>query len=117
MKKIKCEFVDSIPEKILPGILYVSIRFSTAIHLCACGCGHEVVTPISPRGWKILYDGETISLSPSIGNWNFRCKSHYWIRKNCIEWYFEDQEIKSRESAISRLSYWERFCLYIGINR
>lgn len=26
------------------------------------------------------------TLSPSIGNWNFRCRSHYWIRQNRVEW-------------------------------
>ena len=30
--------------------------------------------------------GETISLDPSIGNWNFRCQSHYWIRRNRAIW-------------------------------
>jgi hypothetical protein len=27
----------------------------------------------------MTFDGETISLYPSIGNWNFPCRSHYWI--------------------------------------
>jgi hypothetical protein len=33
----------------------------------------------------MVFDGETISLSPSIGNWNFDCKSHYFIRRGKIE--------------------------------
>jgi hypothetical protein len=47
-------------------------------------CGNEVVTPLSPRDWKLIFDGETVSLDPSIGNWSFSCQSHYWIRRNKI---------------------------------
>lgn len=80
------EFVDAIPETIAPGILYVCIRYGTAVHQCPCGCGREVVTPISPTGWRLLYDGERISLYPSIGNWQFPCESHYWISDNQVQW-------------------------------
>lgn len=78
------KFVELIPDTIEDGILYISIKYCTAIHKCVCGCGNEVVTPISPTDWKLTFDGKTISLSPSIGNWNFKCQSHYWIRKNEI---------------------------------
>ena len=77
-------FVDHIPERLEPGELYISIPFATAVHLCACGCGHEVVTPLSPTDWKMTFDGESISLHPSIGNWSFPCQSHYWIRNNRV---------------------------------
>jgi hypothetical protein len=43
------------------------------------------VTPFSPKDWKLIFYGESVSLYPSIGNWNFPCKSHYWITKNSIE--------------------------------
>jgi hypothetical protein len=49
-----------------------------------CGCGNEVVTPFSPTDWQFTFDGETITLSPSIGNWNFKCQSHYWITNSKI---------------------------------
>ena len=48
MKTLNHKFVDKIPEEIEEGILYVSIPYETAIHKCCCGCGSEVVTPISP---------------------------------------------------------------------
>lgn len=77
-------FVEFIPENIDEGILYISVKYCTAIHKCVCGCGNEVVTPLSPTDWEFTFNGETISLSPSIGNWNFECRSHYWIRNNRI---------------------------------
>src|SRR5579862_3536458 len=80
------EFVDSVPDTLQFGVLYVSIRFATAVHLCPCGCGYEVVTPFSPTDWRLTFDGKTISLDPSIGNWSFPCQSHYWIRKNRVQW-------------------------------
>ena len=82
--RLECKFVDLIPQDMEDGVIYVSISHNVAIHRCCCGCGHEVVTPISPSGWTITYDGEAITLSPSIGNWNLRCKSHYWIRSNNV---------------------------------
>ena len=32
----------------------------------------------------MTFDGETISLRPSIGNWNTPCRSHYVINRNRI---------------------------------
>lgn len=79
------KFVEFIPDHIEDGILYISVQYCTAIHKCVCGCGNEVVTPLSPTDWKLTFDGKTVSLYPSIGNWNFDCKSHYWIKKSKIE--------------------------------
>ena len=98
MSKIVClthEFVDAVPEKVQPGKLYVSTEFATVVHSCACGCGMEVVTPLTPTDWKLIFDGETVSLSPSIGNWSFQCRSHYWIRRSEIQWAddWTDEEI------------------------
>jgi hypothetical protein len=81
---VKFEFVEFIPPVLEEGVLYITVMYKTAVHLCACGCGNQVVTPITPTDWKLIYDGRTVSLSPSIGNWNFECRSHYWIRNNTI---------------------------------
>lgn len=88
-KAITHEFVEFVPPTLLEGTLYVSIMYATAVHLCACGCGNKVVTPISPAEWQLQYDGETVSLTPSIGNWEFPCRSHYWIRRNTVQWASE----------------------------
>lgn len=87
LKSITPEFVEFIPRELKPGLLYISERFNTASHLCACGCGEKVVTPLSPASWKLeKHSANVVSLNPSIGNWNYACRSHYWIRKNRIEW-------------------------------
>lgn len=41
---------------------------------------------LNPKDWKLTYDGETVSLHPSIGNWSFNCQSHYWIRHSKVVW-------------------------------
>src|SRR6058998_1537160 len=69
-KAIRHEFVDYVPEELEDGVVYVSIRYSTAVHLCCCGCGIEVASPISPADWELTFDGESITLHPSIGNWS-----------------------------------------------
>jgi hypothetical protein len=79
------EFAEYIPSGVEPGILYVSLKYATAVHLCACGCGRKVVTPLSPVGWRLTFDG-TVSIHPSIGNWQYPCRSHYFIRSNQVVW-------------------------------
>jgi hypothetical protein len=85
-KGLTHEFVEFIPDAIEEGKIYVSIEYATAVHKCACGCGKEVVTPLSPTGWKLIFDGKTVSLDPSIGNWGFPCRSHYWVKNNRALW-------------------------------
>src|SRR5258706_12338870 len=80
------EFVRSIPEDLKPSRLYISMEFATAMHQCCCGCGNVVVTPLSPAFWTLIFDGKTVSLDPSLGNWNFPCRSHYWIDRNRVVW-------------------------------
>ena len=84
--KLLHKFVKNVPEKLEDGTIYISIDYATAIHKCCCGCGREVVTPFSPTDWRLIFDGRTISLRPSIGNWNFPCQSHYWITNNEVQW-------------------------------
>ena len=84
--KIRHEFVHRVPDDLVEGILYISIPYATVVHSCCCGCGNEVVTPLGPTDWELIYDGETVSLSPSIGSWSLPCRSHYWIRRNHVRW-------------------------------
>ena len=77
-------FVKNIPEKLEPGVLYISIEYATAAHSCCCGCGEEVVTPLTPTDWKMTYDGETVTLYPSIGSWSLPCRSHYVVNRGRV---------------------------------
>lgn len=43
------------------------------------------MTPLSPADWRLTFDG-TVSISPSIGNWQYPCQSHYFIRSNEVVW-------------------------------
>lgn len=78
-------FTKSIPATPDPQTLYVSLEYRTAVHLCACGCGTKVVTPLGPNDWVLTFDG-TVSLRPSVGNGQQPCRSHYYIRHDQIEW-------------------------------
>lgn len=98
------KFVEFIPEHIEEGILYISLEYCTAIHKCACGCGNEVVTPISPTDWKLSFNGKSVTLNPSIGNWSFECQSHYWIKNNKIEFasrWTQEKIERGREKDLS----------------
>lgn len=79
-------FVESFPTPMKSGVLYVSTAYSTAGHLCPCGCGGEVVTKLSPARYKVTFDGE-ISLSPSVAATGLSCNSHYFITRGEVDWH------------------------------
>lgn len=83
---LRPEFVDFIPQSVESGVLYVSQKYKTATHLCCCGCGNKVVTPLKPGGWKLTNTRGAVTIRPSIGSWSLPCQSHYFITKNKIDW-------------------------------
>ena len=82
--KFELRKVKYMPTKLEPGILYVAQKFGAAAHLCACGCGTIVRTPLNRWFLKETKDGP--SLDPSIGNWQEPCQSHYWIERGKVQW-------------------------------
>jgi hypothetical protein len=84
--RITPKFVEHVPDMLEPGLLYISLEHGAMVHLCACGCGHEVSLPLSPIDWKLSYDGENVSLWPSVGNWSFPCRSHYVVDGGQVNW-------------------------------
>jgi hypothetical protein len=111
LSTITPKFVEFIPEQLDEGILYISEKHGTAIHRCCCGCGEEVVTPLNPADWQLRKSGNTVSLTPSIGNWNYSCKSHYWIRRNAVEWaasmseaQIQHLQVKQRNDKVKYLA-------------
>ena len=83
-KHLDHQFVRHLPDALCPGILYVSVEYATASHLCCCGCGEEVVTPFAPAQCRMTFDGDVISLHPSVGNWLLKCRSHYVISEGKV---------------------------------
>lgn len=83
---MKLQYVHYMPKQLEAGVLYVSEEFSTAAHLCVCGCGAKVRTPLTPTEWTLTVSDLGPSLKPSIGNWQLPCKSHYWIADGEVLW-------------------------------
>lgn len=85
---MKLVFVDTIPkaEYIDEGHFYVSIKYGMTMHRCASGCGQLVPLPLSPVDWSIKYNGETVTLNPSVGNGVLSCNSHYRIVESEVVW-------------------------------
>jgi len=101
---LRVEWHDNIPHDLEDGVLYVSMEFATAIHRCMCGCGSELVTPISRRGWRLAYDGQGVTLSPSIEAAARPCRSHYFIRDSQVQW-IPDFETRREDR---RAPWWRR---------
>ena len=75
-----------MPAELKPGILYASDEFGIAVHLCACGCGTKIRTPLGPTEWSLEETSNGPSLFPSVGNWQHKCQSHYWIDQGDVAW-------------------------------
>lgn len=86
MTTFRLEHVVYIPKVLEPGVLYVSEEYGVAAHLCACGCGSKVATPLNPSAWSFSEKEGLPSLWPSIGSWQLACRSHYVIRNGGIVW-------------------------------
>lgn len=78
-------FVSYVPRDLEDGRLYISMEYATAVHLCACGCGTKTVTPLSRGGWTLTFNG-AVTLRPSVGNGQARCRSHYLVNDDKIQW-------------------------------
>lgn len=106
------KFIELVPDVLEDGVLYISIEYCSAIHKCPCGCGNEVVTPLSPTDWELTFNGKSVSLYPSIGNWNFKCKSHYWIIKNEVKfarkWSDKEIDLGRKIDAKKKQKYYKK---------
>lgn len=81
-------YFEEIPQQIENGILYISEKYGDAIHLCACGCGIQAVTPLGDGGWTLTKQDGKVTIRPSIGNFSGEnpYHAHYFITENKIEW-------------------------------
>lgn len=106
--QLTATFVSDIPDTLAPGRLYVALEYDAMAHLCACGCGCEVSTPIGPTDWKIGWDGVNITVRPSIGSGSLACRSHYVIDSGRVRWYppmtdYDVAEERARTAAAKGL--------------
>jgi hypothetical protein len=97
VERFRIEFVENIPEAMVDGVLYVSMVYATAIHLCACGCRAQIVTPFRRDRWRLVFDG-TATILPSIGNWGLPCRSHYFIVRDRVRWARNLTDVEVRAS-------------------
>lgn len=102
--RIELRRVQFMPKALQTGVLYFAEEYGAAAHLCACGCGTKVRTPIGPTEWSIQEGAKGVSLCPSVGNWQQPCRSHYWITDGEVRWsgQWTDEEVlagREREDA------------------
>lgn len=113
--QIELQRVHYMPKELKPGVLYVSEEFGAAAHLCACGCGAKIRTPLGPTEWAIEETDNGPTLRPSVGNWQQACQSHYWIYRGEVEWsnkWTPEQIAKGRRDEEE-----QRYAYYDGLYR
>lgn len=108
--RFRLQHVQYLPAVLEPRVLYVSEEFDIAMHLCACGCGSKVKTPLGPTEWSIEETAEGPTVRPSIGNWQQPCKSHYVIHRGevvwSLKWSPERIEAGRRAEEARRMAYY-----------
>lgn len=86
----RTELCQHIPEKLEPGVIYVSGEFGSIQHLCPCGCGTPInigTKPHWPTGFDYkVNDDNTVTVSPSLLNKGCPNQAHYFITNNKIVW-------------------------------
>lgn len=116
INKYRIEFVDTIPKTINEGILYICVNCNVIVHKCACGCGEKTVTPLDKyNGWVMKYDGQSVTLRPSIGNFNINCKSHYFITENKVDWL--DDNIDYEDIKDEKLNLMQKIINFLGCRK
>lgn len=105
VERLRLERVHYMPKVLEPGVLYASEEYGAAAHLCVCGCGVKIRTPLGASEWRLEESNEGPSLSPSVGNWQQPCRSHYWIWQGEVEWHgdwTEEQIVAGRRREHQR---------------
>ena len=125
LKRLELHRVEEMPAILELGHLYVSEAFGTAAHLCACGCGSKIRTPLGRTEWSVREGPRGASLWPSVGNWQKPCRSHYVIESGDVIWceaWSEAAVLAGREAEIKRRAtyykeldrnHWSRFTLWL----
>jgi Family of unknown function (DUF6527) len=113
--KFDMQHVQYMPKELKPGVLYVSKEFEIALHLCACGCGSKVRTPLGPTEWSVIETKGGPSLRPSVGNWQQACQSHYWITNGKVRW--AEKWTPEQIAAGRRHEEERRQAYYVALNR
>lgn len=97
-------YVANLPEQLQEGVIYICEEFDATAHKCCCGCGEDVYNKLGPAKWQLTKERNgTVSLYPSIGNWKYACRSHYWIVNNRVI----DAGAMSKR-AIKAIQKWDR---------
>jgi hypothetical protein len=110
--KVKLLEVKYLPQELDSGILYVSKKYGIAGHLCPCGCGNKIISPLGRTEWHLKVKNGKPTLYPSLGNWQLSCRSHYYIIDGEIEWSYQwnDDQIKRGQNAedMRRKNYFKK---------
>jgi hypothetical protein len=109
--KLELRRVRYMPRELTAGVLYVSEEFGTAAHLCPCGCGSKVRTPLGPTEWSLEETKTGPTLRPSVGNWQQQCRSHYLIENGevlwCADWTPEEVAAGRQREEERRRAYYD----------
>jgi hypothetical protein len=109
--KIELRRVRYMPTELTAGVLYVAEEFGAAAHLCPCGCGSKVRTPLGPTEWTLEETKTGPTLRPSVGNWQQKCRSHYLIENGevlwCADWTPEEVAAGRQREEERRRAYYD----------
>lgn len=87
---VQVESMSQVPKRVKSNLYIVGgAKPKWAILACPCKCGDRIdVNLMTSRQpcWQLSKSGEAVSLHPSLWMPNEKCGSHFWLRRNRIDW-------------------------------
>jgi len=85
--RMETVYVDRLPMKseMEAEKVYMAENKTQATHLCPCGCGTEILTPLGRGGYRALENSdESLTISPQIEH--SPCSNNYKLYKGYVIW-------------------------------
>src|SRR5579863_4571822 len=86
----RVESMNDLPNRLKESV-YIVGKFKPkwVVLACPCGCGDRIDVNLMENRqpfWRLSMEDGQVTLHPSLWMPKEKCGSHFWIRKNRIEW-------------------------------
>ena len=85
LKEYKHKFIRYMPDKIQPGIIYITVFYGQITFRCPCVRGEVIKRILKPgqvNPFWFEFDGHTVTLGPQIVS--VQCQTHFRIINNKV---------------------------------
>jgi hypothetical protein len=88
-KVVQVDRMSALPSRLGDRLYIVGQPIAKwAILTCPCRCGERIDVNLMQKSgqWRLEMSGGSASIYPSLWVPSEKCGSHFWLRKNLIQW-------------------------------